>query len=224
MIFLRSIFESKIFFMGICFLIIVLLAIIFLGLGVNSLKNIYPFLIWILIISIVSATGIFISPIIFVLVLIGTIIVSFIFYSQYNKLPNSTNIFFLTSIHLLRIPMEFILYSLWINKLVPREMTYEGLNFDLYFGISTILILIVGLIWKDFYKSNIFRFWNFLGICFLLNVLIIGIISSPLPLQLIAHKNPNLAVLQFPYSLLPAVVVPVIILAHILSLRNYLKR
>ena len=211
--------------MEICFLIIVLLAIIFLGLGVNSLKNIYPFLIWILIISIVSATGIFIkSPITFVLVLIGTIIVSFIFYSQYNKLPNSTNIFFLTSIHLLRIPMEFILYNLWINKLVPREMTFEGMNFDLYFAISTIFILIVGLIWKDFYKSNIFRFWNFLGICFLLNVLIIGIISSPLPLQLIAHKNPNLAVLHFPYSLLPAVVVPVIILAHILSLRNYLKR
>ncbi|MEM9987092.1 MAG: hypothetical protein AAF804_18515, partial [Bacteroidota bacterium] len=50
----------------------------------------------------------------------------------------------------------------------------------------------------------------------------IAILSAPLPFQQLAFEQPNVAVLRFPYVLLPGVVVPLVLLSHLLSLKYLL--
>lgn len=126
----------------------------------------------------------------------------------------------LLAIHILRIPIEFILYSLFKEKMLAREMTFIGYNYDIIFGVTALVFLIIGIFFRKIFYFQIFRLWNIFGICSVLIVVILGILSSPIPIQLIAYDQPNIAMLQFPYALLPNLVVPLVILSHIILLRN----
>lgn len=99
-------------------------------------------------------------------------------------------------------------------------MTFLGWNYDLFFGITAVLFLIYSRPNPKILTSTLFKLWNILGICSLFEVVIIGILSSPLPLQSLAFDHPNIAVLQFPFVLLPTIVVPIVILSHFHLLGN----
>ena len=45
-------------------------------------------------------------------------------------------------------------------------------------------------------------------------------LALPSPMQKIAFEQPNLAVMFFPFNLLPAVVVPLVLLAHLTAIRR----
>ena len=42
----------------------------------------------------------------------------------------------LTIFHIIRLPVEIVLFWLFINKSVPESMTFDGRNFDIFSGIS----------------------------------------------------------------------------------------
>ncbi|WDF67341.1 hypothetical protein PQ465_13605 [Sphingobacterium oryzagri] len=124
------------------------------------------------------------------------------------------------SIHVIRVIVEIILLALYKQEKIPRLMTLEGWNIDILFGISA-LVIWYGVAVKRFeFSKKVILLWNLLGILSLFWVLMIGILSSPLPLQQLAFDMPNTAVLIFPYSLLPAVVVPLIILVHLIEIKR----
>jgi hypothetical protein len=54
-----------------------------------------------------------------------------------------------------------------------------------------------------------------IGVFFVCFILINGILSSELPFQQFAFEQPNRAVNFFPFILLPAVIVPIVIWTHI---------
>lgn len=58
-----------------------------------------------------------------------------------------------------------------------------------------------------------------MGILFLLFIVSIAILSSPLPIQQLAFDQPNIALLIFPYTFLPTCVVPIVLMSHILLLK-----
>jgi hypothetical protein len=47
--------------------------------------------------------------------------------------------------------------------------------------------------------------------------------STPSPLQKIAFDQPNIAILNFPFSWLPTFIVPIVLLGHLVSIRQLLK-
>jgi len=174
---------------------------------------IIPMMIWTFALSAVSSLNIFLAfPPSFALILVSVILLSVSYYRLSKNVR--LNAYYLLGIHIIRIPIEFIIFQLFNRKMLPIEMTFLGWNYDLFFGVTAILFLVFSSINPRILTSVLFKAWNILGICSLLQVVIIGILSSPLPLQAMAFEQPNIAVLQFPYALLPTIVVPIVILSH----------
>jgi hypothetical protein len=66
--------------------------------------------------------------------------------------------------------------------------------------------------------------WNLLGIADLANALTLGFLSTPGPLQLLAHDHPNLLVGVYPTAMIPAFAVPLSLILHGVSLWQLRRR
>lgn len=128
----------------------------------------------------------------------------------------------ITYIHIVRIPVELVLFWLFINKTVPELMTFEGRNFDILSGISAPLIAYFGFT-KGKLKKKLILIWNFICLGLLFNIVIHAVLAAPFPFQQIAFDQPNIAVLNFPFVWLPTFIVPVVLLSHLASIRQLLK-
>lgn len=121
-----------------------------------------------------------------------------------------------TLLHIVRLPVEIILLNLFINQMVPELMTFEGRNFDIIAGISAPIISF--LFYKKFIGKKILLIWNIVGLALILFILFNGILSAELPIQQFAFNQPNKAPTFFPYILLPATIVPIVIWTHLSDL------
>lgn len=142
--------------------------------------------------------------------------------SKGRHFVDTLNLKSITILHTIRIGVEMILYSLFVYKAVPQLMTYEGRNFDILAGLSAPLIFYFGFIKKQL-SRNAILIWNFICLGLLINIVINAILSVPFPLQKFAFDQPNVAVLYFPFNLLPSVVVPIVLLSHLAAIRQLLK-
>ncbi len=129
----------------------------------------------------------------------------------------------LTLLHVVRIPVEIVLFLLFVNGAVPKIMTFEGQNLDILAGITAPLIWYFGYV-KNKLKPAIMMAWNIVCLCLLMNIVILAILSAPFPLQKIAFDQPNIAVLYFPFTLLPGFIVPVVLFSHLVCLRQLAKK
>ena len=125
----------------------------------------------------------------------------------------------LTLLHVVRIPVELILYGLFIEKAVPELMTFSGRNFDILAGITAPFIYYFGFV-KDILSKKFTLVWNVLSLVLLLNIVINAILSAPLPFQQFAFEQPNIAILYFPFVWLPAVVVPLVLFSHLVAIKR----
>ncbi|MBY0482475.1 MAG: hypothetical protein K2Q21_14055 [Chitinophagaceae bacterium] len=128
----------------------------------------------------------------------------------------------LTLFHILRIPVEIVLFWLFTYRAIPGLMTFEGRNFDIFSGITAPMIYYFGFIKKQLH-SSIILFWNFICLALLLNIAFNAILSLPTSFQQFAFDQPNIAILYFPFVLLPACLVPMVLFSHLVSIRQILK-
>lgn len=128
----------------------------------------------------------------------------------------------LTYLNVVRIPVEIILFWLFLNKAIPELMTFEGRNFDILAGISAPIIAYFG--WT---KTNLRRqtilIWNFICLGLLVNIVANALFSAPSPVQKFAFEQPNVAILNFPFSWLPTFIVPMVLFGHLTSIRQLMK-
>ncbi|MEO8069154.1 MAG: hypothetical protein ABI599_15760 [Flavobacteriales bacterium] len=138
-----------------------------------------------------------------------------------RRLMREASMSALVLLHVCRIPVEVTLHGAWQQGLVPQAMTYEGNNFDILSGISAILI------WLYLRRSaqpskTLLVGWNLLCLGLLFNIVITAVLSIPGPLQMLNQETPNRLVLLLPYVLLPAIVVPAVLFAHMCALLKLL--
>lgn len=139
----------------------------------------------------------------------------FVFFrrSFIERLPLRT----LTLLHVIRIPVEIVLFWLFQNKLVPEMMTFEGRNLDILSGITAPIVF-----WLAFRGGRVNRplliVWNVLALGLLVNIVTIAVMAFPSPLQKLAFDQPNFAIMYFPFNWLPAVVVPIVLFSHLAAL------
>jgi len=126
-----------------------------------------------------------------------------------------------TFLHVLRIPMEIILLYLMIYGLIPELMTFEGRNFDIIAGITAPLVGYLFVKGKLSKKSLLV--WNIIGLFLILFIVVNALLSAELPIQQFAFDQPNKAVMLFPYMLLPATVVPIVIFTHVIDIVKLLR-
>ena len=136
---------------------------------------------------------------------------------------DSLDINVLAILHIIRIPVEIVLFWLFVNKAIPELMTFEGRNFDIISGLTAPVIFYFGFIKKTIGKKLIL-FWNFFCLGLLINIVVSAVLSAQLPFQQFAFDQPNIAVLYFPFNWLPSFVVPLVLLSHLATIRQLLKK
>ena len=125
----------------------------------------------------------------------------------------------LTILHVIRIPVEIVLLTLFLQEKIPQVMTFEGANFDILSGLSApLMYYLVFRIQKVGDKGLLV--WNFICLALVLTIVCIAILSLPMPFQQFGMEQPNIAVAFFPYVWLPAIVVPLVFLSHVAAIRQ----
>ena len=128
----------------------------------------------------------------------------------------------LTLLHIVRVPIEIVLYWLFLYKAIPQLMTFEGRNFDILAGITAPIIYYFVFVKKTL-SHKILLGWNIVCLLLLINIVVNAILASPVPFQQFAFEQPNIAIIYFPYNLLPSVVVPLVLFSHLVTIRRLLK-
>ena len=118
-----------------------------------------------------------------------------------------------TFLHSVRIPIEIVLFGLFTHDMIPELMTFEGRNYDILVGITAPIIGWLYL--KEKISKKILIGWNIIALFFVFFIFFNGILSAELPFQQFGFEQPNRAVNYFPYILLPATIVPIVIWTHI---------
>ena len=128
----------------------------------------------------------------------------------------------LTLLHIIRIPVEMVLFWLFVHKTVPQIMTFEGRNFDILSGITSPIVYYFGFVKRQLSRKVIIL-WNFICLGLLANIVVIALLSAPFPFQQLAFEQPNIAILYFPFIWLPCCVVPLVLLAHLVCIRHIIN-
>jgi hypothetical protein len=129
----------------------------------------------------------------------------------------------ITYLNIVRIPVEMVLFWLFLSKTVPELMTFEGRNFDIIAGVTAPFIAYFGLT-KGMLSRRFILVWNFICLGLLVNIVVNAALSIPSPMQKFGFDQPNIAVLNFPFSWLPTFIVPIVLFGHLVSIRQLLKK
>lgn len=182
------------------------------------------FLIVILFVSaVLSYTGFFadhdaMPPRLPVLLLLEmAVIIAFLFFKKSREYIKEMPITTLTHIHIIRVPVEIVLWWLFKEGIIDPILTFEGNNYDIIIGISAPFagLFLVGLRSKSQFGAIV---WNLAGIVLLINIVYHAIVCTPYPFQKICFETPNTFIFTFPYIWLPAFVVPIVFFCHIASI------
>jgi hypothetical protein len=184
---------------------------------------------WIIVQGVIATTGFYTSnntipPRLALAVLPPFAAIAYLMISRHGRrFVDSLDARTLTLLHIVRIPVEFVLLFLFLHKAIPASMTFEGMNFDILSGLTAPLIYYFGYVQGKLRKGLLLA-WNLLCLALLVNVVTIAILSIPTPFQTLSFDQPNIAVLYMPFVWLPAVVVPIVFFSHLVCIRQLLAQ
>ena len=140
-----------------------------------------------------------------------------------RKFIDSLSMKILTQLHVVRVFVEVILWWLFLYKYIPQLMTFEGRNFDILAGLTAPFIAYYGFV-KHRLSNTFMLVWNVICLLLLINIVVNAVLSAPFPFQQFAFDQPNVAVLYFPFVLLPCFIVPVVLFSHLVLIRKLLTK
>jgi hypothetical protein len=197
--------------------------------GNKSLTLLLILLPWLLIQTALSIKGFYqntstIPPRFVFLILPPVLIIIGLFVSvRGRRFTDQLNPVILTLIHTIRIPVELVLYGLFLEKQVPQLMTFAGGNYDIFSGLTAPLVYYFGFV-KKIIGRKIILTWNLICLGLLLSIVVHAILSVPSPFQKFAFDQPDIAILKFPFVWLPSIIVPAVLYSHLASIRYLLRK
>jgi hypothetical protein len=115
-----------------------------------------------------------------------------------------------------RLPLELAMHRAHTEGLMPVQMSYSGLNFDIVTG-STAAMLAVTMAVRPV-PLWIVTAWNWLGLGLLINIMTVALLSTP-TFARFGQDRLNVWVFYMPYVLLPAVMVLAALAGHLVVFR-----
>jgi hypothetical protein len=117
-----------------------------------------------------------------------------------------------------RLPVELLLWGLFVEGRIPERMTFGGRNLDVLVGLTAPLL--AWAVSRGRVGRLVVAAWNVAGLGFLANIVIIAIRSAPGPLNAGWGGVPNTAIAEVPFVWLPAFLVPLAVFGHVVALRQ----
>jgi hypothetical protein len=181
---------------------------------------------WLLIASALSLSGIlhdfssFPPPMMIVLIFpLVSVILILIFSNTLTEILTHIPSQNLIRIQAFRVFVEILLWMLFIENLLPVQMSFEGRNFDILAGLTAPLIAYL------FHRNKkVMIGWNFIGLGLLFNIVTIAVLSFPTPFRVFMNEPANTIVAYFPIVFLPAFLVPLAYTLHFFSLKQLLRK
>ena len=210
------------------FILTTILTLWFFYQASKSSNLLWGILVWMVIVGLLGFYGFFrvenaIPPRFLFLLGPGLLFVLFLFTTKKGKaFTNRLDLKWLTLLHTVRIPVEIVLFYVFLEDLIPVLMTFEGYNYDIVSGISAPIVYYLFFVKKRMGKTGLLV-WNFVCLGLLLNILTIAVLSAQTPFQQLAFEQPNIGVTYFPLVWLPTVIVPIVLYAHLASIRQLLS-
>lgn len=119
-----------------------------------------------------------------------------------------------------RLPLELVMHEAYEVGLMPKQMSFSGLNFDILTGASAVVVSALLLTGRA--GPRLVRAWNVIGTLLLVNVVTIALLSAPTPLRMFHNPPANTWITTAPYVWLPTVLVAFAILGHVVVYRRLL--
>ena len=169
--------------------------------------------VWIAALSILSISGFLsdfstVPPRMFIVLGIPLLaLIILIRYGKVSKILKEVPSKWLIYIQAFRFFVEILLWMLFLDNLLPVQMTLEGWNFA-----------------KQRLNKKLAIAWNFMGLALLTNIVTIAILSFPTPFRAFMNEPANTIVAQFPIVLLPGILVPIAYWMHVFSLKQLFEK
>ena len=123
----------------------------------------------------------------------------------------------LIGFQLFRVPVAMFLRGMYQAGQVPVQMTYEGLNFDIFVGLTAPAM--AWLVWRGKVGSHAIWVWNTLGLVLLAEAIVVAALSMPTEFRVFTNEPASTFATYAPYVWLPTVLAPAALLGHLLVLR-----
>lgn len=184
--------------------------------------------VWLIILSVASLSGFSndfssMPPRPFFFIVIPAIVLVFISKSKttaeiLSEIPPAR----LLQLQCFRIPVELLLWCLFLGHVIPIQMTFEGYNWDILVGITGPIMAIL-CFGNNRIRKPLAIIWNIGGLILLANIVTIAVLSMPTPLRMFMNEPVNTEVAMFPVIFLPTILVPMAYYLHILSIKQLLQ-
>ena len=115
-----------------------------------------------------------------------------------------------------RLPLELAMHEMYERGVMPVQMSYEGLNYDIVTGTTAIIVAALTRARRG--GRALIAAWNVLGLVLLLNIVMVAILSTP-RFAYYGTDRLNEWVADPPYVWLPAVLVLAALAGHLLVFR-----
>ena len=116
-----------------------------------------------------------------------------------------------------RVPVAIFLRGMHQAGQAPMQMTYEGLNVDIFAGLTAPAM--AWLVWRGKVRSYAIWVWNALGLVLLAEAIVIAVLSMPTEFRVFTNEPASTFATHAPYIWLPTVLAPAALLGHLLVFR-----
>ena len=125
-----------------------------------------------------------------------------------------------------RVPLEILLHRLYVEGVLPVQMTYAGANLDVVTG--ALAVPLAWALWRG--AGSLARpsarrataAFNALGVALLVVVVALAVLSLPTPFRQFPAEPSTVALVTTPLVWLPSFLVPLAGLGHLLVVRRLL--
>jgi hypothetical protein len=115
-----------------------------------------------------------------------------------------------------RLPLELAMHEMYERGVMPVQMSYEGLNYDIITGTTAVVVAV--LTRAGWGGRALVAAWNVLGLALLINVVTVALLSTP-RFAYFGTDRLNEWVADPPYVWLPAILVLAALAGHLLVFR-----
>jgi hypothetical protein len=159
-------------------------------------------------------------PLALLVAAIGTLALAITYSPFGTRIVKAIPLWALVLVQGFRLPLELAMHGMYTRGIMPVQMSYGGMNFDIVTGATAI---VVGLLAATGYAGRgVIAAWNVLGLALLINVVTIAILATPL-FRYFGDDHLNVWVTYPPFVWLPAVMVLAALAGHLLIFRALLR-
>jgi hypothetical protein len=177
---------------------------------------------WLLVVSLASYSGLLLPgdgpPLPFAVMLVGVVALGVVIARSTagDRLARGLPLAWLVVFQAFRFPLELAMHRAASEGLMPQQMSYSGLNFDIVTGITALALGVAMIVTAV--PRWIVSAWNVMGLVLLTTIVALSMASSP-AFTAFGPDRVNVFVTWMPYTLLPTVMVLAAWAGHLIVFR-----